>query len=223
MKLNLPFSDNSILLGLYFKLSKNSFEKKWQDQIAANAIFIHNPKVAGNSILKALGVEKSFHGSKSHKTPTFLMSAIEWDRTTTIVGIRHPIDRLVSSYYYHTKPEYKGVFSKRFSNLSRMSLEEYFEAFKSIPYVIMPQYYYTRHFLSKKEVDFLIRFENLEEDVKNLAERLDLEFKGLPHLNASKRPKVSLFKSQNFKEQVTNYYQKDFDILGYQPDFERFG
>ena len=219
------YTKNSLTLKAFsfykFKLRRNFESHLANFNHDGKILFIHNPKVAGNSILEFLGLKNEQYGT-SHSTPTFLVPKNIWETYYSVVAIRNPIDRLVSSYFYHTKPEYKGVFNKQFPNLPKMTLEEYFETFKSVPYVIMPQHYYTRHFLSKKEVDFLLRFESLEKDLSLLADYLNIDFKGLPHLNASKRPQVSLFKSQSFKDKVLKYYSKDFELLDYSPNFERF-
>lgn len=219
----LVFSENTFIIGqLNKRCEEKSIGVSGRNLISEKGIlFIHNPKVAGNSLTKILtGTNHKLN--TSHKTPTLLVTPKTWEENKTVVAIRHPIDRLISSFHYHTKPEYQGVFCKRYADLPNFSLEKYFSVFSKIPYVIMPQWHYTRHFLSKKPVDFLLRFENLETDVEEMAKKLNLKFEGLPHLNSSKRAKQEYFNSKSFRNKVYSYYKKDFITFGYQPNFESY-
>lgn len=184
-------------------------------------LFIHNPKVAGNSLTNLLsGSDQKLN--TSHKTPTFLVTKNTWEKYTTVVAIRHPLDRLISSYHYHTKPEYKGVFTQKYPKLKEYSFEDYFKTFSKLPYVIMPQVHYVRHAFSKKPVDYLLRYETLGSDVTKMANELHLSQNILAHLNASKRQPQGYFASEAFQKRVTAYYREDFEHFGYEPNFEQY-
>lgn len=183
-----------------------------------NLVFIHNPKVAGNSLIKLLGIELEKGNSTSHQTPTFLVNKKDWETYFSILAVRHPIDRLISSYNYHTKGSYQGFFLKKYPNLHHFSFERYFEVFSKEPYVIIPQVEYTKHLMSKKQVDFIIRYENLQQDVNRLCEILNIPKHELPHLNKSPKKKINYFENAFFRKKVLNYYKDDFSYFDYSPE-----
>ena len=220
--LNIPFTSQKNLIHLFHLVNQGSLNSNKNKREDKKILFIHNPKVAGNTIFKILGLDQAYKGATSHKTPTMLVSKGDWESYVSVVGVRHPIDRLISSYHYHTKETYQGVFLKNYPALHKMSFEEYFEIFRKVPYVIMPQWYYAHHFLSEKSVDFVLRFEDLEQDVRAMAKSLGLDFNGLPHLNSSARKEQAYFDSMSFRERVLDYYKKDFDTFGYTPDFNKY-
>lgn len=222
--MNLVFSRNKTLLSLYGLMFMSKIDKNTGDNLIGErpVLFVHNPKVAGNSLSKILS-NSDEKLNTSHKTPTFLVSKRIWEKSTSVVAIRHPLDRLISSFHYHTKPAYQGVFSGKYPNLKQFSFEQYFDVFSREPYVIMPQWYYTRHLLSKKPIDHLLYFEKLEEDVSKMAESLKIEFNGLPHLNSSKRENpLDYFKSEKLRDKLLSYYELDFQEFDYKPDFEKY-
>ena len=222
MKVNkIAFSESRLLIRFYQLLIGAGTSGKKNLNETEGILFVHNPKVAGNSLHRFIWGDNERRYT-SHRTPTFLVTKQMWETNVSIVAVRHPFDRLISSYSYHTKPEYQGYFSKKLPKLKEMTLEEYFDFFKNVPYVIMPQYYYTRHFLSKKEVDYILRFEDLENDIKEVSQKLRLNYHEIPHLNASKRSKANLIISDSLKQKIINYYRKDFDLLGYTTDFQKY-
>lgn len=83
-------------------------------------IFIHNPKVAGNSLLEIVGINLETGLSTSHQTPTYLVKKQTWEACFSILAVRHPIDRLISSYNYHTKKSYNGHFLKKYPELHQL-------------------------------------------------------------------------------------------------------
>lgn len=98
--------------------------------------------------------------------------------------VRHPLDKIVSSYV-KLKTNHKGAFSGeksidklyadyvdlrkfRFVQEEDATFADYFKAFHRQPYGDMLD-------LSAGHLDFVIRFEHLQEDFAALLERLDIE------------------------------------------------
>ena len=212
------FSENKLLLRLY---SYYAFRIKSSEQTDAfmnensKILFVHNPKVAGNTLKNVLNLNPTISW---HYPPTFLIPPKIWEKYYTIVAVRHPIDRLISSYHYHTQDSYQNYYLQKYPFLHQLDLQEYFNIFKKEPQAILPQVNYIKHHLSDKPVDFIIRYENLLEDVKKLCEKLNLPFETLPHLNSTKRSqKKDYFQNQeSFKAEVIDFYQQDFEVFGYE-------
>lgn len=216
------FSRSTTILGLYNLIEvQRKFSKKdsrhYLDQ-QKKLLFVHNPKVAGNSIKRLLNLNPE---AATHRTPSFLVSAKVWETYFSIVAVRHPIDRLISSYFYHTQQKYTGSYTKKYFALRELSFEEYFDLFVKEPFAIRPQVDYIRHYLSDKPADFIIRFESLNENIRELRKVLGLPDEGeLLHLNAAKRTRnhEDFFRNGTFKKRVYAYYEEDFEVLGYARD-----
>ena len=178
-------------------------------------IFIHNPKVAGTTLRKVLKLPKN--GFTSHFTPTFLVSPKIWKEYFSIVAVRHPIERLISSYYEETRKDHLGFYHRIYPNIHDLNLREYFELFKKEPFITTPQHRYTRHQLSVKPVDFVIRFENLKEDLKLLSKKVNFKInhKSIPHLNKRAYYKNKLLRDKKLIKEIQEYYRHDYAIFGY--------
>lgn len=63
-------------------------------------------------------------------------------------------------------------------------------------------------------VDFIGKFESLEEDIKNLEEKLNFKI-SLPHLNSNKKEHYLSVYTDEMMIKVKEFYMNDFKILGY--------
>ena len=191
--------------------SKNSYSNIIPEK---KIIFLHNPKCAGNSIYNALGINTK----TSHLYPSYLCTKKVWESFYSFVVVRNPFDRLISMFSYHTGDKYKGVYLKKYPELKNYSLKEYFEIMKENEYVIKPQINYISHKNSKKLVNSIIHFEDLNEGINKLFKRLKIDFSILPHLNKSKHKNYKkYFKDDDFIKILNNYYNEDIDFFNYSP------
>jgi hypothetical protein len=177
-------------------------------------VFIHNPKAAGNTIKDILDISKN---KTTHVTPSLLIPKSVWESYHTVMAVRHPFDRLISSYNYHTQKSYLGYYLEKFPNLHNLGIEEYFNIMKDEVFAIRPQSEYMQHLLSEKIVDSIIRYESLEQDLKTFCEKLGMNFSSIPHLNPSSK-KISIsWKTQkeSFKKEVFEFYKNDFETFDY--------
>lgn len=63
-------------------------------------------------------------------------------------------------------------------------------------------------------VDFIGKFESLQEDVRKVQNRIGIHF-DLPHLNATNHPHYSKFLSPSAIAAVGRLWQADFEAFGY--------
>ena len=192
----------------------NGSENKHYLNKEKKILFIHNPKTAGNTIKEILNLNKRH---TTHVTPSFLIPKSTWESYKTIVSVRNPLDRLISSYNYHTNPSYNGYYASKFPNLHMMNLEAYFNIMKKEPFAIRPQVEYTKHLLSIKKIDFIIRYEYLEKDIKILCQEIDLKYLKLPHLNYSSEKRMTSINDQkeSLKKNIFKFYKEDFETFNY--------
>ena len=194
-----PVDDNNLING-------------WSEKY--DLILIHNPKVAGTSLMETLEIPMFYN----HKYPLRRFTVEYWESNRFLLVVRHPLDRLVSAYYYHTGEKYFGGYLKLFPNLKSLSFYDYFANFSGIENTITPQYNYTYRPGSDKKIDFILKFENLKEELKN---QLGIESK-LPEKNQTIRVTKPKLSSEELNI-ILVYYNIDFAMFGYsQDDFHHY-
>jgi len=177
-------------------------------------IFVHNPKCAGTTVKKMLGYQ--FVGGY-HQVPTDLVPPAIWERYFSLVVIRNPFDRLVSAFSYHTSPDYKGRYFSKYPFLRDLSLEAYFDLMNPTN-SLRPNIDFVRHGHSKKPIDFICRFENLEQDLRHAFSCLNITIDKIPHENESQhKPYQEYFKNEpTLLQKCSYFYKDDLDTFGYE-------
>jgi len=172
-----------------------------------NLTLIHNPKAAGTSLMDILERPIFYN----HQLPCRRYNKEEWENNKFLLVVRHPIDRLVSAFYFHTGDFYQGGYTKLFPNLKSItSLYQYFKYFSAIENTITPQYNYTFLPGSDKKIDIILKFENLEGDLLNI---LNIHSK-LPKKNISPRSKKPTLTKEQLQI-ILSYYNEDFKMFNY--------
>lgn len=161
-----------------------------------NYIFLHNPRTAGTSMEQQLG-------GGSHTTlPQFRKFFIEetnlgWSDIFKFMFVRHPIERFLSAMAI------KGGVTV---DEALYAVEQ--ELWETPRYaVFIPQHEMAR----ANDLDFIGRFENLEDDWKVIQDKFDLA--PLEHLRKSKRPKPVLSAKQY--DWARKVYTGDFRQFNY--------
>lgn len=174
---------------------------------------MHIPKTAGTSI-KAIILPQQRSGASSHKTPKELVSRRLWNNYTTFCVVRNPFDKFISSYFYHTSKEYVGSLYRNDKNVHNLNLDEYFEQIYSK--ITKHQIQYITHQKSKKPIDYILRFENLEHDFNNFCKENNINGKP-PHKNKSNRSAdYRQYYSEELKDKVAKFSQQDLEYFGYE-------
>ena len=187
----------------------------------SKTVFIHIPKTAGVSILKAIYGEVSF---ESHRSYFFNKVALNMkdDVYFTFSFIRNPLDRLYSTYKFLQKGgmnKYDEIAFKK--HLSRFTDFEDFvinglnsKLIQEITH-LKPQHEYICDYSGKILVDYIGRFENLEEHIKILSNKLNKKII-LPHYNKNVKENVSftVYTTEMVKK-VKSIYKDDFELLDY--------
>lgn len=183
-------------------------------------IFIHIPKNAGTSVLKALGADKSrWHRScEDYK----MANSKRFKEYFKFSIVRNPYDRVVSIYEYLASGGNQKPADLRVSEGVRsLSFEEfvvdYLDEFKIHEILVArPQYLFLCDSVGKIQVDFVARYENLDADIAEVFRRLKAVPSQLGALNVSGREGwKEYYCSQKTLERVENLYRKDFEIFDY--------
>ena len=172
--------------------------------------FVHNPKCMGTSLKKILGLRIDV---ADHRFPTLTVNRATWEAYTTVVVVRHPIDRFVSSFNMHCRSAYAGGFFVKYPDLKSWDMTTYFDRMRAQePLAISPQWKYTVHLHSDAPPDFLIRMETAADGITSLARALGITDE-LPRLNRFTAQKES--PGPELMERLKEYYALDFQLFGY--------
>lgn len=192
-----------------------------------NFLFVHIPKTAGNSLQNVLrrysediivaqeeyqdGVERfevrnrGYEISK-HATLEQYKSALEpaiYNSLFKFSTIRNPWDRMISYYF----SPHRGVRS--------WDRDEFIRLVDQLP---SASYYLCLG--DKKRIgfhfDFLLRFENLEQDFKQLAKLVDIDAETLAVRNASLHQHYSHYYDEEIVQMVGNKFADEIELGGYQ-------
>ena len=128
--------------------------------------------------------------------------------------VRNPWDRLLSNYFYRKYIKYDGF-------IQDMSFKEWVVNSKTGDYSF-------ENSLSKHEqfdwitdnhkevlVDFIGRFENLQEDFDIICDKIGIPRQELPHKNKSKHKHYTEYYNDETRSIVAEKYAKDIEYFGY--------
>ncbi len=192
-------------------------------------VYVPIPKVANHSIKKVLAQKVGMRGKLSaHKydwnyVALNTLSAIPY---YSFSMVRNPLDRLVSCYVQKLEMKQASTLFWKYGNQLKkgISFYEFANFVCKTPDSIADRHFKSQHcflfYNNQLVVDYVGRFENLEEDWGKIAERFELE--SLSHVNKSIRLDLNKYYSKELAETVAVRYQKDIKLLGYESEVASF-
>lgn len=200
--------------------SSNDELDSLQPFVNKRAIFVHIPKTAGISVCYSLfgGLAG---GHKRIREYCAAFSKEEFESFYKFAFVRHPADRLCSAFRFLRKGgrskedarygqealgSYRNEDDFVKNGLSRESLHDYLH--------FVPQYEFLRTWGIEPRVDFIGRFENLEEDFETIRRQVGGE--PLKKLNSSERQKTwEKILSDESRERIGEVYAEDYELFDY--------
>ena len=188
-----------------------------------NAIFLHIPKCAGQSIEKALGYK---HHHRNHKVNDLPDDLENYFRYTFA---RHPVRRFISACNYNlrvanaTRKQLERADSKSLSSSKEYRLHlitsnsNYDSIINDLTDGKLKKILFFKHqkyWLRKGKPQLIGRVENINTDFAILSKMLRIQSK-LKRTNKS--PDIASlgnFSKKNFRE-IFEYYREDFNATGY--------
>jgi hypothetical protein len=177
----------------------------------------HDPAICNREVFK--GWDKEHDLYLQHAPAKFMRDQLPeeiWEEYFKFVTVRNPFDRLVSAYHFNY-----NFFSRAFGDFEQfiLSLADILE---------QEPYPSSRHYLpltdysfvdDTKVVDFVVRFEHIQQDVGALGKRLGIEL-CLERYNTATgqdRPFVpaSELYSRDMIRSMREVYARDFEAFGY--------
>jgi len=176
------------------------------------SIFIHIPRTAGTYLRRSLGIvnissidEISKHMTFTHRDFTKYLSKEFIDDNFKFTTCRNPYDRAVSLYLY---------FRNDFNRISFLEFSRKIDELKTIYNAHYPQIY----FLRNTKMDYITRFERIEEDLEKISHILDIKIKRTNKINTTDHDPYREYYDNESADNVLKYYKEDFDFFGYSYD-----
>ena len=186
----------------------------------SKTIFIHIPKTAGVSLVKAIYGDVTSEGHRSFYFNSLALN-IKNEKYFSFTFIRNPFDRLYSAFEFLKKGGINHYDILAFE--THLSKYKDFEDFilnglnKNLIYQIthlIPQHEYLCDKRGNILVDFVGRFEDLDNDILLLSKKLKKDIK-LNHHNYNKKVDYKEVYTDEMIDKVYQIYQKDIDIFKY--------
>lgn len=202
-------------------------------------VFVHIPKTAGTSIVDTLydinGHDTSEYFDK-HESVSDIMSYLNWIKFydyTKFTVVRNPYDRLVSWFHYYRsfwlnrEHGERPCSEKCISEFMKGNFNDWVAKLKpyhdstcqtdvACPFhIISPQYRYLIDSHERIMLDFIIRYENLNEDWGLVSRALKIEHRNLPVSNKTEHKHYSEYYNESSISKVERIYKKDLDLFKY--------
>jgi len=182
-------------------------------------IFVHIQKTAGKSMLKALGlplgadhrfanVQRRDYGEKI------------WSSYFKFAIVRNPWDRLISGYHYRLSGGSGSPDDLTRAKLYPRSFHRFCENldfFVNLPneHMFRPQYQWISDVDGRNLMDYVGRFETLNEDFLVIRERIGRDAVILPHINKSNHRPYWEYYDTRTRDLVSRAYEEDLERFGY--------
>lgn len=198
-------------------------------------LFVHVPKTGGTSIRNILeehSVGKTEEFGEEHDIVFSAyreMSDEEFNFRFKFAFVRNPFDRELSNYFWHTKTN--GHVDISFPDWVKWRYDEMSDFLSIIQFGGKSDYYYQKGFGKTPQIGFLInekgkicvdfvgRFETLQEDWEVVADKLNLP-KPLPHHYKTERNQdYRQYYTDECREIIENAHSIDLQVFNY--DFDK--
>ncbi len=194
-------------------------------------IFIHVPKVAGSSIERVIYQTDKWLVGHVKASDYMKFDKDKFDSYFSFGFVRNPYDRVVSAYHYLKK----GGGNKNDEKWASKNIYKYnsFEEFVlaledlEIQNKILNWMHFTPQykFLCESEknilVNFVGKFENLEEDFKKILKILSRKDK-LIHINKSLHANYKKYYNDAMYKIIRDIYRDDFEIFDYDLEDKKY-
>ncbi len=183
-------------------------------------VFVHIPKSAGTSIIGVLGGDMV---NRSH-LPASIYKVFDpeiYEEYYTFTFVRNPWDRVVSTYEYwiqgldQTELYYQRMLLEKYDTFEKFVMNFLDKDSICLHFMLKPQYLYLYDYRENLLVDFIGKFENIDDDSDNIFKKLGLE-NTLKKTNSSKRNNYQeYYIKQEMVDKIACLYQKDIELFGY--------
>ena len=164
-------------------------------------IFVHVTKTGGSSIQLALNMENYHLPASKIKE---IVGKNKWNDYFKFSFVRNPWDKIVSQYH----------FNRHNWGLKNATFKEYIQAWQNGKRIsAYPPF--NLYYINEK-IDFVGRFENLQEDFDKICGKIGIERQKLPHKKKTKHKHYTEYYDEETKQIVAKKFAEDIDYFGYE-------
>lgn len=200
----------SVYKQLFLRMTEKDVFSRVYDNL--KIVYIHIPKVAGTSISDALYNVDPGHFSSAELS---YINKIKYQKFYKFTFVRHPVTRFISTYKYAVKvtslrPNSPLAFMTRYDDVNDFIINGLTKKIIDDHYFLWTQSKYSGDISS---LDFIGKFENLQNDFESLCSSLQLQVK-LPYLNKSEPAQPTELNNKGLLR-LHDLYSVDFDNFKY--------
>jgi hypothetical protein len=207
---------------LELKLGMGVYKKAFLDR---GYMFFHVPKAAGTSVSDAVFSTGVHH---HRAVDAMRISPVLFEKLFKFGFVRNPYDRLFSAFHYMQRG---GTVDQPFVSaidikLKSMGFAEFVlewlptQDLNQVNPLWVPQCDFLCDSSGQILVDFVGRFETLDEDFVRLTRELGVGDAALPHRNKISSADYREFYPEAVRAAAYKLYRRDFEIFGYSPLIE---
>ena len=190
-------------------------------------IFIHIPKCCGSSIENILADDScifrsmTFPHNFNFKYPLNHCTLMDikrskvlypnFDKFYSFTFVRNPFDRLVSEYFYLIGGNRALKDRKHNKDIKR----ELINLSNKESTGIQGCHCISQHKFINNDIDFIGRFENLQNDFDIVCDKVGIPRQQLPHVNKSEHKHYTEYYDDETRQIVAERYAKDIELFGY--------
>ena len=167
------------------------------------------------SIEKALGFAEKQHFTAIESLQ--MIGAEKWEKVFKFSIVRNPWDKVVSHYFHRIKTNQTGLgdYPINFKEWVKLTYGEQNPKYYDDPKYFMPQFDWLTDDKGEIMVDFIGRFEKLENDFQLICKRIDVKA-DLPFENNSEHKEYQYYYDDETKEIVRRWFRKDIETFKYE-------
>lgn len=177
------------------------------------SIFIHIPKSAGSTIHSILSNSEEYSDHQKLDIDSVTKKYYKF------AFVRNPWDRFLSTYIY-----FKGYGRDKRGDVTMGKIVNRYSTFKTFTLNfhkidtsewIYPHWNEQLYWIDKR-LDFVGRFENLQQDMNTICDKIGIAQQQLPHNNKSNHKHYTEYYDDETKQIVAQKYAKDIEYFGYE-------
>jgi len=179
-------------------------------------VFLHVPKCAGTSMEVYLKNFEFYIVGHYHTCHRELLKNNKYKNYYKFSFVRNPYDKMVSEFKWYTdqsnkwnsphcREYYKGLDFKTF-------VSQFITLHLGDPYHQCSQYSILNPL---EQINFIGRFENLQQDFNVVCDKIGIPQQQLPHKNKNKHKNYTEYYDDETKQIVSEIYAKDIEYFGY--------
>ena len=186
-------------------------------------VFVHIPKTAGTSICSFFisngAYQHDGHYYQTHETIKELeiTNSDEMDKYFIFSFVRNPFERLVS--YYNSKINTK-YFPKEisFKEMCRKIYKNERKRIRDRNFLRHTRgcYDYLKNENGEININFVGKFENLQNDFRIICNKIGIPYQKVPHKNKTNHKHYTKYYDEETKQIVAEKYAKDIEYFGYE-------